>query len=101
MCGCMAPAPLAPTTEPVRFSGTIFRMDNGRVGGPVAAAKLTIVSGVNSNATVSTDAGGHYEFPKLSAGSFDLTISAPGFITLHPTVALGQDLEVNFVLSPE
>jgi hypothetical protein len=95
------PPPLAPTTDPVRFSGTIFRMDGGRVGAPVASARLTIVSGANSNATVSTDGDGHYNFPSLAAGTFNLTISAPGFITLNPEVALGKDLEVDFVLSPE
>jgi hypothetical protein len=101
MCGCRAAAPLAPSTEPVRFSGTIFAMEGGRVGGPVPAAQLTIVNGANSNATVSTDAGGHYNFPKLATGKFNLTISAPGFVTLTPEVFLGQDLDVNFVLSPK
>jgi len=100
VCGCTAP-PLTPTTDPVRFSGTIFRMDGGRVGGPVASAKLTIVNGANNNASVTTGVDGHYEFPPLTAGRFDLTIAAPGFITLNPKIALGQDLEANFVLSPE
>ncbi len=105
-CDSLCPA-LKPTTPtkatpgPWRLSGTIYGMNGGRIGGPIAGATLTVVSGVNTDANVTTDAQGHFVFPSLESGRITLTISAPGYVSTAPSVDLMKDTEVNFVLNPQ
>jgi hypothetical protein len=96
---CAAPSsPVTPSEGPWRFSGTVSAMQGGRVSGPIAGAQLSVVSGVNLNARVTTDVSGHYLFPTLSSGRFIVTISAPGYEAVTPVVDLYQDTEVDFAL---
>jgi hypothetical protein len=98
--GCAAPAPVAPEPGPFRFSGTVSGMSSGQPARPIPGAELTVVSGVNANARVSSDAAGHYDFSALDSGRFTMAISAPGFVSATPVVDLYRDTEVNFALTP-
>jgi hypothetical protein len=98
---CIKAAPLVPTTQgPFRFSGTVSALNGTQIGRPISGAQLTIVSGVNANTKSSTDSGGHFVFPSLDNGKFNLTISAPGYASATPVVELFEDTEVDFVLKP-
>jgi hypothetical protein len=99
--GCAAPAPVAPSPGPFRFSGTISAVDGGRVGNPIAGARLTVIDGANLNATVDTNAAGQFAFESLDSGKFTLTIAAPGFASATPVVQLYRDIEANFALTPQ
>ena len=95
---CAASSPLTPSEGTWRFSGTISAMDGLRVGSPIAGAQLTVVSGVNTDAKVTSDATGHYVFPSLESDKFTVTIAAPGYVSITPIVDLYGDMEVNFAL---
>ncbi len=96
---CTSPG-VAPSSSTWRFSGTVSAVDGGRVTGPVPGAELTVVSGVNLHATVTSDAQGHYVFPPLAKGRFTLEVAAPGYHGASPVVDLYRDTEVNFGLTP-
>lgn len=98
---CATQASVAPSPGPFRFAGTISVMEGQRVGAPIAGAELKVVEGANSSATVTTDAGGHYEFQGLDSGRFVVRIQAPGFVSATPVVDLYRDIEVNFALTRE
>jgi hypothetical protein len=97
---CATPAPVAPEPGPFRFSGTVSAMNGAQPGRPIAGAELTVVSGVNTNARVTSDAEGHYDFSALDSGRFTMAISAPGFVIATPVVDLYRNTEVNFALTP-
>ena len=96
---CTMP-PLTPSTGPWRFSGTVSRVAGTQLGGPIAGAELTVVSGVNSNATVTTDSSGRYVFTALERDRFTVAIAAPGYLSASPVVNLDRDVEANFALKP-
>ena len=98
--GCATPTPVAPEPGPFRFSGTISGMAAGQPGQPIIGAELTVVSGVNTNARVISDAAGHYDFSSLDSGRFTMAIAAPGYVVATPVVDLYRDIEVNFALTP-
>ena len=97
---CTLPAPSSPSPGPWRFSGTVFAVDGAGPGRPLAGAELTIVEGVNKNASVISDAAGHYKFAALESGRFTLTIAARGFVSATPVVELHHDTETDFALRP-
>jgi hypothetical protein len=68
------------------------------VGDPIAGARLTVVSGVNADAAVTSDSAGRYMFDNLTGGRFTVAITAPGYVTATPLVELYGDVEVNFAL---
>lgn len=76
-------------------------MVGSQLGGPIAGAELTVLSGVNMNATVTTDSAGRYEFTSLERDKFTVTIAAPGFVSATPVVNLYRDIEANFALKPQ
>jgi hypothetical protein len=94
-------SPTTPSSGPWRFSGTVSGMDGVRMSGPIAGAELTVVSGVNVNAKVRSDASGHYTFDNLDEGRFTVAIAAPGYVSAAPIVDLYRDIEANFVLKPQ
>jgi hypothetical protein len=98
---CQTVAPLAPSEGPWRFSGTVFALDAAGTTTPLAGAALTVVHGVNTSATRTTDAAGRYAFDALESGHFTLAISAPGHVGVTPAVNLYRDTVVNFALRPE
>jgi hypothetical protein len=75
-------------------------MDGLRVGGPIAGAELTIVSGANINAHVTSDPAGRYVFSSLESGRFIVTIVARGYVSTTPAIDLYRDTEANFALKP-
>jgi hypothetical protein len=101
MCEGVCPLKPTPTKGTWRLSGTVSAMDGGRVGGPIAGARVAVASGVNTDSNVTTDVQGRYAFPGLESGRLTLTISAPGYVSSTPSVDLYRDTEVNFVLSPQ
>jgi hypothetical protein len=46
-------------------------------GTAISGAELTVLDGANQGVEVSTDAAGHYVFPRLESGRFTMTIAAP------------------------
>jgi hypothetical protein len=101
MSACTASSPLSSSSGPWRFSGTVSRLDGAQVGGPIAGAELTVLSGSNTNARVTTDAGGRYAFTALESGRFTVAIAAPGYQRATPVVDLYRDIEANFALKPQ
>ncbi|HLY61908.1 MAG TPA: carboxypeptidase-like regulatory domain-containing protein [Terriglobia bacterium] len=71
-------------------------------GTPVSAASVRL----NNSATGlvrlgSTDADGHYSFPLLSAGAYDLEVAKPGFAAMEfskITLQVGQTARINVTL---
>jgi hypothetical protein len=59
---------------------------------------LTVLSGVNINAKVTTDILGRYVFTALESGRFTVAVAAPGYLSATPVVDLYRDIEVNFAL---
>lgn len=90
-------SPLAPASADgtARFTGSISSM----AGAKIAGARLTVLTGPNKDAQVTTDAGGHYEFSSLQSGSFNVLIEAPGFASIAPKIDLYSDIDANFALS--
>jgi hypothetical protein len=101
VAGCAQTAPAAPSTGPLRFSGSISALERAQVGAPIPGAALTVISGVNAAAAVTTDGTGHFSFENLQSGRFTLRITAPGYIGVTPVVELYRDTEANFVLVAE
>jgi hypothetical protein len=99
--GCVSQRPLTPSGGSWRFSGTVFRMQGNQVGSPIAGARLTVVDGVNLNASATTDGSGHYAFEALEHGKFTIAIEAAGFLTATPLVNLYRDIEATFALKPQ
>jgi hypothetical protein len=62
---------------------------------------LTVLSGVNINAKVTTDISGRYVFTALDSGRFTVTVAAPGYLSAAPVVDLYRDVDVNFALRPQ
>lgn len=100
MSACTLPPPASPSPGPWRLSGKVFAADAAGPGRPLAGAELTIVEGVNKDASVTTDAAGRYQFAPLESGRFTLTIAAPGFVSVTPVVDLYHDTETDFALRP-
>ena len=98
---CATSVPLEPSEGPWRFSGTVLATDGVRVGAPIPGAHLTVVSGANTAATVTSDAVGHYAFESLESGRFTISIAAPGYVSVTPVVALFRDMQVDFALQPQ
>ena len=96
-CTLQSATPLAPTSADgtVRFTGNIISLATGKISG----ARLTVVSGVNKDTQVTTDADGRYVFAKLQPDSFDVLIEAAGFVSITPRVYLFNDVDANFALS--
>jgi len=101
LCQACADVPtLAPSRGTLRFSGSVSALSNARVGDPIAGAQLTVISGANSNQTVSSDSRGRFEFTNLDSGRFTVAIAASGYVSATPVVDLYRDIEANFALSP-
>ena len=97
---CAAPSPFTPSTGRWQFSGTVSRVERGQVGSPIAGAELSVVSGVNMNAKVTTDVSGRYLFTGLESGRFTVAVAARGYLSATPVVDLYRDTEANFALAP-
>ena len=95
---CSAPTSVTPSTGPWRFSGTVFANDELNVGTPVVGAQLTLTSHDTVRARTTSDTSGRYAFSDLETGGFRLTISAPGFATLTPSVNLDGNLRADFAM---
>src|SRR5262249_17964428 len=83
-------------------SGTITGSVKDASGAVVANASVLLVNPETNieSKTVSTDSG-LFTFPYLAAGSYTLTITAPGFVTFRETgisVATAQTARVDAVL---
>jgi hypothetical protein len=97
---CVAKSPVAPSQGPWRFSGTVLATDGVRIGGPIAGAVLTVVSGVNSNRKVTSDGAGHFAFAALETDTFTVTVAASGYVSATPVINLYRDIDADFALKP-
>src|ERR1700756_266610 len=66
---------------------------SGLVTDPSSASVPKVQIEVTNDATgyrrvVSTDTSGHYSFPDLPIGQYQISLAAPGFQTLHGNVTL-------------
>ena len=96
MSACMTSSePLTPSDGPWRFSGAIKTLS----GSNIAGARLTVLTGANATAHVTTGADGRYLFENLSGGRFNVLIEASGFASIQPRVDLFRDIEANFALA--
>ena len=77
-----------------RLSGTL--VDN--TGVPVVGGQVSVVG--TPLAPAVTDAAGHYDFPAIPAGTYDIAASAPGgcYTTSTTVVTLTADTTANFTL---
>ena len=98
---CSAPTNVAPSAGPWRFSGMVFTMDGAKAGAPIAGAQLTLTRDDQVRARATSDTSGRYVFNDLETGGFRLTIFAPGFATLTPSVNLDGDLRADFAMKRE
>ena len=76
-------------------------MDELKPGAPIAGAQLTLTSDDEVRARATSDTSGRYVFTELETGGFRLTISAPGFATLTPSVNLKGDMRTDFAMKRE
>jgi hypothetical protein len=96
--GCSVPTNATPSTGPWDFSGTVFVLEDLTLGAPIAGAQLTLSTDHEVRARTTSDASGRYMFKDLETGRFSLTIAAPGFRTLTPSVSVERDLRADFAL---
>jgi hypothetical protein len=101
MAACSMPTQVTPSTGPWSFSGTVFARDDVKLGAPIAGAQLTLTRDDVVRARSTSDTSGRYVFNAVEAGRFRLTISAPGFATLTPSVDLDRDLQADFAMKRE
>ena len=96
-CAVVPATPVSPASPDgmVRFTGAVISL----AGGQIAGARLTVLNGVNKDAQTTTDATGHYAFPSLQSGTFNVLIAANGFTSITPQIDLFQNLDANFALS--
>jgi hypothetical protein len=96
-CAIVPASPLAPSSADgtVRFTGSVINLSSGAIAG----AKLTIVTGVDKDAQVTTGADGHYVFAGLQPDGFSVLIEASGFTSITPRVNLFTDVDATFALS--
>lgn len=97
---CAMPAGVEPSPGPWRFSGTVSARQGGTVARPIGGAQLTVLTGVNANTRVTSDASGHFVFDALTADRFAVAIEAAGYLSATPTVNLYRDVDANFALEP-
>ena len=98
---CAGLTPVTPSAPgPFRFSGTISRIESGGVS-PIAGANLTVIDGVNKNASAKSDGAGRYAFDALDKGRFTVSISAPGYVAITPVIDLYEDVSANFALKTQ
>ncbi|HUR34833.1 MAG TPA: carboxypeptidase-like regulatory domain-containing protein [Vicinamibacterales bacterium] len=95
---CSTSPSLLPSNDTWQFSGTVSALEGTRVHGPIPGAQLSVVSGVNSNATVTSDGAGRYVFNRMASGTFTLKIAAPGYVSVTPVVHLYRDVAADFAL---
>ncbi len=74
-------------------SGTVTNLVTGL---PIAGAQVRILSTPLPPAT--TDASGSYQFPIVPEGTYDIQATAPGFRPGTQSIAVVQDLVIDFVL---
>src|SRR5665213_1118259 len=90
-CAITPASPLAPSSADgtVRFTGNVINLSTGTIAG----ARLTILSGVNKDAQVTTGADGRYVFAGLQPDGFNVLIEAAGFTSITPRVNLFNDID--------
>jgi hypothetical protein len=98
-CVATPAAPLAPSSADgtVRFTGSVISLSSGKIAG----ARLTVLTGVNKDAQVTTDSGGRYVFAGLQPDGFSVLIEAAGFVSITPRVNLFNDIDATFALSSQ
>ena len=83
---------------------TISGLVRGSSGTPIAKVQVDLKApGAGFVRTVETDALGAYRFSNLSAGTYEIRVSAPGFVTqvwTAVTVAAGGERVLNLLIRP-
>lgn len=83
------------TPTPGSITGVVTRADNGN---PLAGASISTVP---ATATVITNAAGQYTITNVTAGSYQVNVTATGFTpaSANVTVTAGQAAQGNFALT--
>jgi hypothetical protein len=103
------PAEARPVTTPPRVAPSIVlpqslargqvqgQVVDGRTGKPVAGASVTLSGG----GSVVTDSRGNYRMDNVAAGSYDITVSRPGYLgqTRKMRIEAGKTATADFKLS--
>jgi len=64
------------------------------MGAPVNGAQIELVTPATAARAAATDASGRYRFAGLSAGTYSLSVSVPGFLPVERTVMVGTAASV-------
>lgn len=89
------PTPLATTPVLLTLSGVV----TDDAGGPVGAAIVTVVDGLNAGKAAITDSAGRYSLTDLSAGGFSIRVRRDGFDDHVQGVTLTSASSVDVSLS--
>jgi hypothetical protein len=92
-------------TAPAQVAGgSILGTISGPTGGVMPGAQVEVRSMTTGVArTVKSGAGGFYSVPNLTAGAYEMTVSAPGFVTQVRTeiaVNVGTTICLNLAMRP-
>ncbi len=90
---------LAGQQHPASVSGTV----TDQTGAVVTGASVTVTSGPSVKLTATSDAQGTYKVTDLPPGTYDITVTAPGFKPFHTenlTLTTAQDLALDVSLEP-
>lgn len=82
------------TSGSLTISGTV-----NAPGGPVAGARVDIVSGANAGVGANADGAGRFSIANLDAGALTLRVSALGFVPQSLNVTLTGNLTNDFTLA--
>jgi hypothetical protein len=103
-CGSASPSgpSSSATTAPPTQTSSTFTL-NGTVslsttGTGASTASVTILDGPNAGRTTQTDAAGAYSLTGLRSAGFNVSIVAPGFVTVTRGVNLASDTTLSVTL---
>src|SRR5688500_16483181 len=94
----VVPAQAQAQEQRASIEGTVRDGSGGVV--PGARVQATSTSGVD--VATSTDATGHYRFPSIASGEYEIVVDHPGFAPSRVAaieLLLGQNLRVDLTLS--
>src|SRR5579872_806567 len=84
--------------------GSITGTVRGESGAPMPGVQVSIADvGSIANRTVTTDTDGFYNVPALPPATYEMTVSAPGFVTQVMTfinISVGSERVLNIVMHP-
>jgi hypothetical protein len=87
-------------TLPVVTFGLVGVVTDSTTSLPLAGVTVSLTSGPDAPAATMTDANGRYAFPKLQAGTINVTAEDSGYTALTQSVTVAANAESDFALVP-